>query len=130
VDLERHMPVPELEGVIAMLHPRERAALGALPPAERLCAFYRCWTRKEAVLKALGCGLSAGLSSISVDVSAGARPQVLDPGEHQAAAGLQIHDLPVGAGYWGAAATAPGVERISVMRWPHGSTDAEAAHGR
>lgn len=36
-----------------------------LPEAERLLPFFRTWTRKEAILKALGCGLS-GLSNISV----------------------------------------------------------------
>jgi 4'-phosphopantetheinyl transferase len=32
--------------------------LAALPEAERLQAFLRCWTRKEACLKAVGSGLS------------------------------------------------------------------------
>ena len=36
----------------------EYQALAALPEAERHSAFLRCWTRKEACLKAVGSGLS------------------------------------------------------------------------
>ncbi len=38
--------------------PAEFAALQRLAPAQQLQAFLRCWTRKEACLKALGSGLS------------------------------------------------------------------------
>lgn len=37
----------------------EHLSLLQLPEAERLQAFYRCWTRKEAYVKALGLGLAA-----------------------------------------------------------------------
>jgi 4'-phosphopantetheinyl transferase len=44
----------------------ELAALHALPPAERRRAFLRVWTRKEAVLKALGVGLRMPLRGLEV----------------------------------------------------------------
>lgn len=56
----------ELTDVVAQLHPCERDAILALPPADRTAAFYRCWTRKEAVLKALGRGLSLPLNGFQV----------------------------------------------------------------
>jgi 4'-phosphopantetheinyl transferase len=37
--------------------PGERAAYAALPEDQKPEAFYRCWTGKEAYLKALGKGL-------------------------------------------------------------------------
>nr|WP_078652552.1 4'-phosphopantetheinyl transferase superfamily protein [Streptomyces sp. NRRL F-525] len=40
------------------LHPAERAELARTVPESRSVAFARCWTRKEAFLKATGEGLS------------------------------------------------------------------------
>ncbi|KUO13814.1 4'-phosphopantetheinyl transferase family protein [Streptomyces sp. DSM 15324] len=48
------------------LSARESAALYALPPDARGAAFLRIWTRKEAVLKALGVGLRAPLRQLEV----------------------------------------------------------------
>ena len=38
---------------------REQIELNSLPPKERSEVFLRCWVSKEAVLKAIGSGLSA-----------------------------------------------------------------------
>jgi 4'-phosphopantetheinyl transferase len=46
--------------------PREIAALKSLPDHEKHRAFFACWTRKEAYLKARGDGLSVALDSFSV----------------------------------------------------------------
>lgn len=46
----------------------ENAALRSLPAPERRHAFFVCWSRKEAYLKARGVGFGAALSSFSVAV--------------------------------------------------------------
>ena len=66
IDLEQLRPLPDAAQLTSQLHPRERQALLALPDNELQNAFFRCWTRKEAVLKACGTGLNSPLNSFCV----------------------------------------------------------------
>lgn len=55
--------------------PYEVRALRALPEGEQRSAFFRCWTRKEAFIKACGMGVFFGLDSF--DVSVGDRAELV-----------------------------------------------------
>jgi len=57
--------------------PRERSELAAVSPDDRVHAFFRCWTRKEAYLKARGDGLSVPLDSFDVAVLSDAPPVLI-----------------------------------------------------
>jgi 4'-phosphopantetheinyl transferase len=71
VDIERERPdVDCSELAQRFFAPEEVAALAALRVAEQMPAFYRCWTRKEAYVKALGLGMQAPLDGFAVTVAA------------------------------------------------------------
>jgi 4'-phosphopantetheinyl transferase len=54
----------------------EIGILERVPPSERLTAFFRIWTGKEAFVKALGDGLARPLNSFDVVLDAAGRPQL------------------------------------------------------
>jgi 4'-phosphopantetheinyl transferase len=55
----------------------ELAALQALPNTSRTEAFFKCWTRKEAFVKALGDGLSCPLRDFDVSLAPGEPARLL-----------------------------------------------------
>ena len=61
--------------------PAERAALRSVPPGSRADAFFNCWTRKEAFVKAHGMGLSLDLTSFEVTLEPGAPAKLISAPE-------------------------------------------------
>lgn len=78
VDVEQLRPLPAAMRIAeSYFAVQEREALRQVEPARKEQAFFRCWTRKEAYLKARGDGLSFGLDRFAVSVGDAAPPRLL-----------------------------------------------------
>ena len=72
IDVQQVEETMEWESIAARsFSPAEQRALAAISPHLRRTAFFDCWVRKEAVIKATGEGLRRRLSSFVVSVEAG-----------------------------------------------------------
>jgi 4'-phosphopantetheinyl transferase len=81
IDVERVKHHDDLLDVAAVcFSPAERSTLMALPDSERTGAFYRCWTGKEAYVKAVGSGLTERLTDFDVRFDGGGPPALLRVG--------------------------------------------------
>jgi 4'-phosphopantetheinyl transferase len=70
VDVEFIQERPELaEIALRFLSPAERSVLECLRPPDWNAAFYSLWTRKEAVMKASGAGITAGLETFDASLA-------------------------------------------------------------
>jgi 4'-phosphopantetheinyl transferase len=98
---------------------REIAMLRTLPAELQRQAFFRCWTHKEAYIKARGEGLSLPLDEFDV---------LFAPGEPDAALGTQrdpseasrwsLRELTLAPGYSAALAVEGRGWRLSCWQWP------------
>lgn len=106
VDLERIKP--ELIGddiARRFFSAAEVASLDRLDAQARALAFFTCWTRKEAFIKAKGMGLTLALDQFDVSLSPGEPAALLGTrwNENEAAR-WSLRALEIGTGYVGAVA--------------------------
>ncbi|HSY18360.1 MAG TPA: 4'-phosphopantetheinyl transferase superfamily protein [Candidatus Acidoferrales bacterium] len=84
IDIERIRPLREVEDMVAhFFSETERTQWRSLPAAAKTTAFFNCWVRKEALLKARGKGIGEPLNSI----------EVLFGGNFFSAAPFSLHSL-------------------------------------
>jgi 4'-phosphopantetheinyl transferase len=78
----------------------EQSQLTALPSSEKYPSFFRCWTRKEAYIKAVGTGLSLPLDQFDVSVHPGEENALRSTRpDHAEAALWSLREIPAGDGY-------------------------------
>lgn len=125
VDLERLRPEIATESVAEnFFSPAEVTILQGLGVERRARAFFDCWTRKEAYIKARGDGLWLPLDGFEVSLAPGEPAALLatrdDPAE---AARWALRELDAGPGYAAALAVeGPGC-RLRCWQWPDGRFD-------
>jgi 4'-phosphopantetheinyl transferase len=119
VDVEQRRPLHDLLSLarISFSLP-EYAALCSLPPHEQIDAFFACWSRKEAFIKATGEGVSQ-LGDFEVSLRPGEPARLLrvndgSPAEHR----WSMHDLPEIPGHAAALVVAQTAVRIGCWDWP------------
>ena len=95
IDLERIRPIADLENIArTFFSPGECRDLFSLGFEQRTAAFFTCWTRKEAYVKATGAGLSCPLDSFRVTVVPGENPGFIGiDGSPSEAVNFTLHDV-------------------------------------
>ena len=94
----------------------EVQVLRALRVEEQAAAFFRCWTRKEAYIKAIGSGLSHPLDQFDVTLAPNEAAALLrDAREPESVTQWSLFNLEVDTGY--AAALAVNGKVDSVRQW-------------
>jgi hypothetical protein len=86
---------------------RERSALDEAPESARARLFARLWARKEAALKALGCGLALDPGLIDALDDRVGSPTV-----------VALFDLDIGFGMAAALGLGLPTARVRCLRWP------------
>lgn len=72
IDVERLDRAVRIQAIAdRYFSPEESEAIRSLPPEQQRLAFFRCWTAKEAYLKALGVGLYGSLNNLRTSICNG-----------------------------------------------------------
>jgi 4'-phosphopantetheinyl transferase len=119
IDLERIRPDFASDEVAEQhFSPREVIALRGLNRTARVEAFFNCWTRKEAYLKARGEGLSASLDKFDVSLIPGEPAALLSTTDDpQEASRWSLRELFAGPDYAAAIAVEGHDYEIQYWQW-------------
>jgi 4'-phosphopantetheinyl transferase len=120
VDVERIRADLDLDGLAArFFSTNERIGLASLTGPEKYEAFFTCWTRKEAYLKARGDGLSMPLDQFDVSIFPDQEARLLktrhDPGDVER---WTLQPVGVPAGYVATVAAAGSDWKLRCQDWP------------
>jgi 4'-phosphopantetheinyl transferase len=121
VDIEKVRPLPDFLDIARhFFSAREVQAILAVSEDKRQEAFFACWTRKEAFLKATGIGLTYPLSGFSVSVDPDGPAELCEVGENGNAAGhWSLKNVRPGEGFRGALAWEGECKRIEHWEFNH-----------
>ncbi|MCH9649165.1 MAG: 4'-phosphopantetheinyl transferase superfamily protein [Deltaproteobacteria bacterium] len=106
VDVEFRRPMPDAEQIAERFFSQsEKEALREIPQETKSEAFFNCWTRKEAYIKATGDGLSMPLDRFDVTLTPGEEARMLRAeGSREKAENWSMFHLEPAEGYVAAVA--------------------------
>jgi 4'-phosphopantetheinyl transferase len=119
VDVEHIRELRDMQGLAnRFFSPDEARQLEHEPEDERLASFFRCWTRKEAYVKAIGQGISCPLDSFAVSITANDPPRLvhIDQDTTIAATWSMVTMVPAEQ-YVGALASVGRIESLRTWVW-------------
>jgi 4'-phosphopantetheinyl transferase len=119
VDIECIREIPEMHQIVEnFFSAGENSAFFALPDSLKKAAFFNCWTRKEAFLKATGVGLSVPLDQVEVSLVSGEPAKLITPGKKgERESQWLIQDLKASSGFAAALATRKSDGRVECWQW-------------
>ena len=119
VDIEHIRGIPEMDQIAERFFSvRENGVFQALPEGKKKEAFFNCWTRKEAFLKASGAGLSRPLNKFDVSLVPGEPARLLRVcGNSKEASRWSIQELNPSPGFAAAFATKGRKWRLHCWQW-------------
>ncbi len=114
IDVEEIRITPDIPELATLFHPQECAKIQEQSPTEQATTFYRCWVRKEAVLKACGKGLSKELNSFCVHTDA-RETRWLKSIDTPPAEAWSTYDIPVQGNYLCSVASTASVSATTII---------------
>jgi len=117
VDVEGVRPIKNVDELVArFFSPRENELFQKVPDGEKPAAFFNLWTRKEALLKATGEGITRSLNLVEVSFSPGEPARLVAiSGDAEKAAEWSLRELSPATGYTGAIAIQ--ARDVTVQGW-------------
>jgi 4'-phosphopantetheinyl transferase len=122
VDLERIRAMSDLDQIVfRFFAPGERSEFATLADDLKPAAFFRCWTRKEAYMKATGEGFSLPLERFEVSLLPGEPARLVTvsgrPGETDR---WVVNDIEAGPGLAAAVVIEGGAHGFRYFTFDHG----------
>ncbi|MBD1930358.1 MULTISPECIES: 4'-phosphopantetheinyl transferase family protein [Cyanophyceae] len=119
IDLEHIRPISDTEQIAQrFFSDREYAVLCTLPQSQKQAAFFNCWTRKEAYIKAMGRRFSLPLNQFEVSLTPGEPAALLGTlGEPQEASRWSFRELTPDPEYVAALAVEGNGWQLQCFQW-------------
>lgn len=119
IDIEQIREVPEMDQIISTyFSSAERDSFASLTSQEKKQAFFKQWTRKEALAKALGLGLSMPMRGVDIPLAPGKLGNLVNLDGVLAGAGQwTIRNVSPFSGYSAALAVEGTVFKVMCWNW-------------